>query len=65
LANSIELCKKENLIDSEERDFLFQFVRETLRNGFSHGDATKILSELSDETKYYQANQAKKLIGLK
>lgn len=53
LANSIEQCKKENLLDSEEKDFLFNFVREILRNGFSHGDPEKVLSEMPDEKKYF------------
>lgn len=53
LGKSIEQCKKEDLIDDDEKDFLFNIVRETFRNGFSHGDAAKILSELPDENKYY------------
>lgn len=53
LASSIEQCKKEDLIDIEERDFLFGFVRDVIRNGFSHGDAKKILLEMPDEKKYY------------
>ena len=53
LGNSIEQCKKENLLDSEEKDFLFKFVREIMRNGFSHGDPEKVLSEMPDEKKYY------------
>ncbi len=55
LGNSIEQCKKENLLASEERDFLFEFVRDVIRNGFSHGDAKKVLSEMPDEKKYYHA----------
>lgn len=55
LGNSIEQCKKEDLLDSEERDFLFEFVRDVIRNGFSHGDAKKVLSEMPDEKQYYHA----------
>jgi hypothetical protein len=53
LGKSIDQCKKENLIDDDEKDFLFNIARETFRNGFSHGDAAKILSEMPDEAKYY------------
>jgi hypothetical protein len=59
MANSIKECEKENLIDSEEKDFLFNYVRETIRNGFSHSDAEKILSQLPDEKTYYRPNSEK------
>ena len=60
MGNSIELCKKESLISIEERNFLFDFIRETLRNGFSHADPHKVLSEMADETQYYIANEKDK-----
>ena len=59
LANFIKECEQENLIDSEEKDFLFNYVRITIRNGFSHSDAEKILSQLPDEKTYYRPTSDK------
>ena len=50
LGNSIELCKKHNLITKEEKDFLFNIIKELMRNGFSHADISKILVGLPEET---------------
>jgi hypothetical protein len=50
LANSIELCRKFELITAEEKRFLFDIIRELMRNGFSHYDPSKILAGLPDET---------------
>jgi hypothetical protein len=60
MGSSIDQCKKECLINAEDREFLFVFVRETLRNGFSHADAQKVLSKMKDETQYYIANEKDK-----
>jgi len=38
LSNSIEQCKKQSLITQLEKDFLFNTIREVMRNGFSHAD---------------------------
>ncbi|MGN6212029.1 hypothetical protein [Parafilimonas sp.] len=54
LGNSIELCRKENLITESEKDTLFTTVRELMRNGFSHADATKILANLPDKVQMFQ-----------
>ncbi|SFW36676.1 hypothetical protein [Cellulophaga fucicola] len=56
LGNSIEKCKKLELITAEEKTFLFDTIRELMRNGFSHADSSKILSDLPDETKMFQGS---------
>jgi hypothetical protein len=56
LANSIELCRKFELITKEEKDYLFTIVRELLRNGFSHSDSSKILKDLPDESVMFKTN---------
>ena len=56
LGNTIELCKKENLITESEKNILFDTIRELMRNGFSHSDPSKILKHLPDETPVYHAN---------
>ncbi|TGD58255.1 hypothetical protein [Flavobacterium humi] len=55
LGNSIELCKKENLITEDEKNILFDTIRELMRNGFSHSDPSKILKNLPDKTQVFQA----------
>jgi hypothetical protein len=50
LGNSIELCRKFELITTQEKEFLFDIIRELMRNGFSHSDPSKILAGLPDET---------------
>ena len=55
LGNSIELCKKFNLITPHEKNYLFEIVRQTMRNGFSHADSSKILENLPDEIKMFQS----------
>jgi len=54
LGNAIELCKKENLITDVQKDVLFDTVRELMRNGFSHADASKVLKNLPNEMSLYQ-----------
>jgi len=49
LGGSIDQCKKQNLINQDERDFLFDRIREQLRNGFGHGDNSKVLCDLPEE----------------
>ncbi|HWI89935.1 MAG TPA: hypothetical protein VNT20_01620 [Flavisolibacter sp.] len=56
LGNTIEQCKKENLIDDKEKSVLFDVVRELMRNGFSHADAEKILSDLPDEVQLFEGS---------
>lgn len=56
LGNSIELCKKHNLITQEEKNYLFHSIRELMRNGFSHADASKILKEYPDEMVGFQGS---------
>lgn len=54
LGNSIELCKKENLITEKEKKILFDTIRELMRNGFSHADTSKILANVSDDMPMFQ-----------
>lgn len=55
LGNSIECCKKENLITEKENIILFDKIRELMRNGFSHADSSKVLKHLPDEATFYEA----------
>jgi len=56
LGNSIEHCLKLNLISQTERDFLFNTVRELMRNGFSHADSEKILKDIPEIAVGFYAN---------
>jgi hypothetical protein len=56
LGNSIEKCKKLELISENEKIVLFDHIRELMRNGFSHADSTKILANLPDDSKMIQGN---------
>ena len=58
LANSIDLCKKFELITDEEKTFLFDTVRKLMRNGFSHYDTNKILENISDDTTFFSGSFA-------
>lgn len=55
LGNSIEQCRKNKIITIEEKDFLFDVIREQMRNGFSHADFSKILEEVPDTIETYGA----------
>lgn len=56
LGNSIEKCRKLDLITENEKVFLFDTIRELMRNGFSHADSTKILNGIPDETTMFQGS---------
>ena len=56
LANSIEQCKKRNIITQAEKDYLFNTVRELMRNGFSHADSSKILESVPDKLTGFMAS---------
>lgn len=56
LGNSIEKCKKLDLINAEEKELLFVSIREMVRNGFSHADFDKVLIDYPDEIKMYQGS---------
>lgn len=56
LGTSIEKCKKLGLITEREKVFLFDTIRELMRNGFSHADSTKILNGIPDETTMFQGS---------
>jgi hypothetical protein len=56
LGNSIEKCKKLNLITSNEKVYLFDTIRNLMRNGFSHADSTKILQGIPDEITMMQVS---------
>jgi hypothetical protein len=55
LGNSIELCKKKELITEKEKVVLFEHIRVLMRNGFSHADSTEILAGLPNDSVMYQA----------
>ena len=65
LGNSIEKCKKLELISQKEKDILFDIIRELLRNGFAHADSTKLLAKLPDETPMFQGDFTKPNEGMK
>jgi hypothetical protein len=56
LASSIERCKKFELISDKEKTFMFDTIRVLMRNGFSHSDSSKILSNLPDDSKMFQGD---------
>ena len=56
LATTIEKCKKENLITIEEKNILYDTIRELMRNGFSHSDPSKVLKDLPDELPIFQSS---------
>lgn len=56
MAESIERCKKFELISYKEKTFMFDTIRVLMRNGFSHSDSSKILSELPDDSKMFQGD---------
>jgi len=56
LGKSIELCKKNNLINSSEKDYLWNIIRDLIRNGFSHAESNKILSEVPNEKTVYKGS---------
>ena len=56
LGSSIERCKKLNLITEHEKVFLFDTIREVMRNGFSHADSTKVLTDIPDEINLFQSS---------
>ena len=56
LANSIELCRKNDLITAEEKEYLFNTVRILMRNGFSHAYSSQILSSFPDDSSFFQGS---------
>lgn len=56
LGNSIDLCRKENLINEREKDFLHNTIRNMVRNGFSHADAGKVLVNIPDSVRLFQGS---------
>ena len=56
LGNSIEKCRKLYLLTENEKVFLFDTIRELMRNGFSHADSTKILNGIPEETTMFQGS---------
>lgn len=56
LGSSIDQCKKVNLITDDEKNILYDTIRESIRNGFSHADSSKVLKDLPDEATFYQAD---------
>ncbi len=56
LGNSIEKCKKLKLISENEKVYLFDTIRELMRNGFSHADSSKILVNIPDDSKMFHGS---------
>jgi len=56
LGNSIEKCKKNELISEREKNYLFNTIRVLMRNGFSHADSSEILKNLPDDSKMFQGS---------
>lgn len=56
LGNSIEKCRTLELITEDEKTFLFDTIRDLMRNGFAHADSTKILSGIPAETVMFQGS---------
>jgi len=56
LGNSIDKCKKLEIITVKEYKILFDTIRELMRNGFSHADSGKTLVGLPDELIGFQGN---------
>ena len=56
LGNTIELCKKETIINQRDKELLFETIRNQIRNGFSHSEPAKILANLPDTMKMYQGD---------
>ena len=58
LHQSIIECEKRNLISTEQQRFLSDKIKELMRNGFSHADANKILSNHPDEAEFFYVKLA-------
>jgi RNAse (barnase) inhibitor barstar len=56
LHKSIDKCKELGLITNKEWDILYNTIRVMLRNGFSHADSSKILTDLPDRLSAFQGN---------
>jgi hypothetical protein len=56
LAHTLDHCRKEGLITQVQKDFLFDYIRETIRNGFSHSDTDKVFKAAPDESLIYHQN---------
>lgn len=54
--DTIKLCRENDLINDEEKDILNKEIKNLFRNGFSHGDSTKIMGNLPDTTEMYFIN---------
>ncbi|MDD2388076.1 MAG: hypothetical protein PHP52_14975 [Bacteroidales bacterium] len=54
LGNSIEKCKNEGLITDDEKIYLFDTIRNLMRNGFSHADPSIVLDKLPDESTFFE-----------
>ena len=53
LGNSIERCKKFELINDSEKEYLWEIIRECMRNGFSHAESPKILADLPNRKTFF------------
>lgn len=56
LGNSIEKCRKFDLITEDEKEFLFNTIRNLMRNGFSHGDSKIFEDYIPGETPMFKVN---------
>ena len=56
LSTTIDYCLKNSLITQPEKDFLYTVIREQIRNGFSHADSNKILSDIPEQMSGYHGS---------
>lgn len=54
LGNSIEKCRKFDLITEDEKEFLFTNIRNLMRNGFSHADSKIFENYIPGETTMFK-----------
>ncbi len=54
--NTINECKKNELISDREKNILYDTIRVLMRNGFSHADSREILDNLPDDSKAYSVD---------
>lgn len=56
LANTIEKCRSLNIIIEDEKVYLYDTIRELMRNGFSHADSNKFEDFIPGKTIMHHVN---------
>lgn len=59
LSQSLKYCLEYKLITDKEYNFLYDIVRDCIRNGFSHADTSKILKNVPETTPMFVGNLLK------